>query len=72
MPDESVIRSKSIAKGFNIVDNTINISMKDGLQTWRYNAIAIDKYRPPSLTGISNYLVGHEGIESYEISRIKV
>lgn len=71
LPNENIIREKTLNRGYSIANNAISILFKDGRQEWNFIAISIPGKNCASISEISDILINFDGIQSFSIAPSK-
>ncbi|CDG85814.1 MgtC/SapB family protein [Janthinobacterium agaricidamnosum] len=71
MPSEETLRGMAIKRGYEIAGGSLTIGSLDGMQEWRFVAIALSKNSGASLSALSTELAQFDGIASYQLSHAR-
>jgi putative Mg2+ transporter-C (MgtC) family protein len=70
-PREETLRRLAIERGYKIAGGSITIGSTNGLQEWRFVALALSKRSGASLSSMAEELSVFEGMDSYQLSHAR-
>lgn len=68
VPVEAALRGMANSRGYDIADGTVNISLKDGSQEWRFVAIARSRQKMMPLSDLAQEMARFSGVNSFNVS----
>jgi putative Mg2+ transporter-C (MgtC) family protein len=71
VPREDALRRMAAKRGYDIAGGSLAIGSTDGMQEWRFVAIAHGKNTGASLSAMSAELAAFEGIASFQLSHAR-
>jgi putative Mg2+ transporter-C (MgtC) family protein len=71
VPQEDVLRSKTLHCGYDIARGSISIAFQDGMAEWRFVAIALNKKSGVPISELARELRLFEGVESFQLSHAR-
>ncbi|TFW32705.1 MgtC/SapB family protein [Massilia horti] len=70
-PREEVLRRIALERGYEIAGGSLTIGFKDGVQEWRFVALALSKHSGAPLSELADELSKFEGIEGFLLSHAR-
>ena len=71
IPREDALRRMAAKRGYDIAGGSLTIGSNDGMQEWRFVAIAHGKNTGASLSAMSAELAAFEGIAGFQLSHAR-
>jgi len=71
VPREDALRRMAAKRGYDIAGGSLTIGSTDGMQEWRFVAIAHGKNTGASLSAMSAELAAFEGIAGFQLSHAR-
>lgn len=71
LPSEEALRTMAIKRGYEIAGGSLTIGSLDGMQEWRFVAVALGKNTGASLSALSTELSAYQGVASYQLSHAR-
>ncbi|RJG08152.1 MgtC/SapB family protein [Noviherbaspirillum cavernae] len=70
-PDEARLRQAAFARGYEIANGSISISVQNGKAEWHFVAVAFDKLSGAPLSELARELSTMEDVESFNLSHAR-
>jgi putative Mg2+ transporter-C (MgtC) family protein len=71
VPREDDLRKAALKRGYEIAGGSITIGCTDGIQEWRFVAVALHKGSGARLSELSAELSAFSGIDGYQLSHAR-
>lgn len=70
-PQEPALRAMALQRGYEIAGGSMMIGSEDGMQEWRFVAIALNKHTGAPMAVLSAELAEFEGIHSFQLTHAR-
>ena len=71
VPREDALRRTALKRGYEIAGGSMMIASEQGMQEWRFVAIALSKRRGSTLSEVAAELATFDGIDSFKLSHAR-
>ena len=71
VPREEALRKVALERGYAIAGGSLTIGSSDGMQEWRFVALALSKKSGARLSQRAEELAAFEGIDSFQVSHAR-
>ena len=71
VPQQAVLRSMALERGYEIAGGSLTIGSENGAQEWRFVALALSKRSGAPLAMLAAEISKYEGIASFQISHAR-
>ena len=68
VPVEAALRGMANSRGYDIADGTVNISLKEGAQEWRFVAVARSRQKMMPLSDLAQEMAKFSGVNSFNVA----
>lgn len=71
LPREDALRQLALERGYTIAGGSLTIGSTNGMQEWRFVALALSKKSGAPLSELASELAAYDGIDSFQISHAR-
>ena len=71
LPNETKLRERALAHGYEIAKGTLSVNFKDGMPEWKFVAIALGKGKGAPMTELAQELTNADGVENFFLSHAR-